>query len=161
MPHGALLSLGRRGALRQEFCAAINAYDADVHGSQCPVCSGREKPLITCSACGAGFHAACLALDAVPRVCSAHQVMSHADPWQQVPTLFAVGITWRQCCAEKLDQHLNSKQSLYPTCVLHGMAQPRETPYVLPNLRECALPHRASGCAPRACTRAMRRRHRP
>ena len=52
----------------QEFCAAINAYDADVHGSQCPVCAGREKPLMTCSACGAGFHAACLALDTVPRV---------------------------------------------------------------------------------------------
>ena len=51
----------------QELCAAMCAYESEMHGSECMLCSGREKPLSTCATCGASFHAACLALDTEPQ----------------------------------------------------------------------------------------------
>lgn len=46
----------------------MSAHNQEMHGTECLLCNGREKPLILCAACGSGFHAACLALSEEPTV---------------------------------------------------------------------------------------------
>ena len=54
----------------QAMCVALSTHGAQAEEPtpECRVCSGAEAPLLSCAACGAGFHAACLALDSVPQV---------------------------------------------------------------------------------------------